>query len=94
MKKGSCPLFYSYRIHPRSSTALMNAGRGKGVGETGVSPWRRAVSEASVENREVLKIKPARLIPRSKTCEDRTAGFIVESCYKRYASKSFSKKNV
>jgi len=32
-------------------------GSGKGVGETGVSPWRRAVSEASVENREVLKIK-------------------------------------
>ena len=35
----------------------MNANRGKGVGETGVSPPRRAVSEASVENREVLKMK-------------------------------------
>jgi len=29
---------------------------GKRVGETGVSPWRKAVSEANVENRGVLKI--------------------------------------
>ena len=34
---------------------------GKGVGETGVSPWREAASPSSVENRGVLKINPARL---------------------------------
>ena len=43
---------------------------GKGVGETGVSLWRRAVSEASVENREVLKMK----IPRQLAARRFMAG--------------------
>ena len=33
-----------YRRLPRSSATRVDAGRGKGVGETGVSPWRRAAS--------------------------------------------------
>jgi len=44
----------------------------------GVSPWRRAVSEASAENRGVLR-KLVRLIPRQLCYWDRTNKFYLGS---------------
>ncbi|MEK7087869.1 MAG: serine hydroxymethyltransferase, partial [Patescibacteria group bacterium] len=61
-----------------------NAGSGKGVGETGVSPLRRAVTRqlaGSVENRGVLKIKSDFATPILLVDMSHFAGLIAGGAY-------------